>query len=68
MKTPSYSDRIHQALKDVPNDIAIKVLTDVNQRIRDWMVSGGDETDPYVQRQVRYAENVGRRCSVKQLN
>lgn len=57
----SYADQIHEALKNVPNHISLKVLTDVNQRIGDWLASGGNETDPYIQQQVRFAENIGKR-------
>ena len=32
------------------------VLKDVNDRIGDWLASGGKETDPYIDQQVRYAK------------
>jgi hypothetical protein len=34
------------------------VLTDVNQRIGDWLASGGNDTDPYIKQQVAYAKKV----------
>jgi len=39
------------------------VLDDINTRITDWISSGGDENSPYMQLQLRYAENV-----IKQLD
>lgn len=40
----------------VKYDIPTAVLTDVDKRIGDWLASGGEETDPYVKRQLQYAE------------
>lgn len=37
-------------------DIPTEVLTDVDKRITDWMASGGNEEDPYIKQQLRYAE------------
>ncbi|MCZ1267500.1 DUF6877 family protein [Paenibacillus tundrae] len=31
------------------------VLKDINQRIGDWLASGGEETDPYIEQQLRFA-------------
>ncbi|MCI3027712.1 hypothetical protein LMF32_00990 [Desemzia sp. C1] len=56
----SYAAEILSALENVPNDISIKVLADVNQRINDWLASGGKDDDPYIQQQVRFAENVAK--------
>ncbi|MFL2133035.1 DUF6877 family protein [Desemzia sp. FAM 23990] len=57
----SYAADILSALKNVPNDISIKVLADINQRINDWLASGGKDDDPYIMQQVRFAENVAKR-------
>lgn len=57
----SCASEILKALEGVPNDISIKVLADVNQRINDWLASGGKDDDPYIQQQVRFAENVAKR-------
>lgn len=34
------------------------VLFDINQRIRDWLASGGSMEDGYIHQQFRYAQNV----------
>ena len=41
-------------------NLPMSVLLDVKQRIEDWMLSGGKEEDPYIQRQIEYAEKVHR--------
>lgn len=56
----SCASEILKALENVPNDISIKVLVDVNQRISDWLASGGKDDDPYIKQQVRFAENVAK--------
>lgn len=33
-------------------------LVDINQRIGDWMESGGNIEDGYIHQQFRYAENI----------
>lgn len=33
-------------------------LVDINQRIGDWMESGGSIEDDYIHQQFRYAENI----------
>lgn len=50
--------RIITALSDVPNQMSLPVLQDVNQRIADWRSSGGADDSDYIEQQVRYAENV----------
>lgn len=40
------------------NKIPTNILQDINNRIIDWIASGGKDTDPYIQQQFRYAENV----------
>lgn len=32
------------------------VLMDIKQRIGDWLASGGKETDPYIEQQLRFAK------------
>jgi hypothetical protein len=34
------------------------VLEDINQRMTDWIQSGGTMEDPYIQQQFSYAERV----------
>ncbi|SPT95595.1 Uncharacterised protein [Lysinibacillus capsici] len=45
---------LHQIAFELP----ISVLSDVKQRIGDWLASGGKETDPYIRQQVAYAQKV----------
>jgi len=39
-------------------ELPVEVFSDVNQRILDWLASGGKETDPYIRQQVAYAQKV----------
>lgn len=50
--TPLYE--LHQIACELP----LNVLSDVKQRIGDWLASGGKETDPYIKQQVAYAKKV----------
>lgn len=52
---------ITKALENVPSEIAVKVLFDVNARITDWISGGGKDDDPYIKQQVRFAKNIGNR-------
>lgn len=45
---------LHQIALYLP----INVLSDVKQRIGDWLAGGGKETDPYIRQQVAYAKKV----------
>ncbi|WP_179281606.1 DUF6877 family protein [Paenibacillus sp. VTT E-133280] len=36
--------------------LPLKVLQDINTRIGDWLASGGNETDPYIHQQLRFAK------------
>ncbi|MFJ8100387.1 DUF6877 family protein [Lysinibacillus sp. NPDC096212] len=45
---------LHQIACELP----LNVLSDVKQRIGDWLASGGKETDPYIKQQVAYAQKV----------
>ena len=38
-------------------DIPIEIINDVNNRISDWLESGGNITDSYIKQQFRYVEN-----------
>ncbi|MDA2358075.1 hypothetical protein PDN49_25350 [Bacillus cereus] len=52
-----YIKRITELAPRVP---AI-VLEDVMNRIKDWIVSGGREDDPYIEQQLRFVERVAAR-------
>ncbi|RAS92101.1 hypothetical protein A6E21_22240 [Bacillus cereus] len=53
----SYMDRITELALQIPID----VLEDVTNRIKDWIVSGGKEDDPYIEQQLRFVERVAAR-------
>lgn len=45
-------------LSTVASKLPIAVLLDINQRIGDWLASGGKETDSYIWQQIAYAQKV----------
>lgn len=47
-----------EKLNAIAHKIPIVALEDINGRIKDWIVSGGKESDPYIHQQLRYAENI----------
>lgn len=47
-----------EKLNRIAHKLPTVALEDINNRIKDWIVSGGKETDPYIQQQLRYAENI----------
>lgn len=53
----NYFDRISIALNKLPNDVAIKIGTDIDKRVTDWLAAGGKEEDGYIMQQVIYAES-----------
>lgn len=57
----SYAAEITEALSNVPGEIALIVLTDVDKRISDWLMSGGKPNALYIQQQVNYAKNISKR-------
>lgn len=38
--------------------LPIAALTDINQRIGDWLASGGNIEDGYIKQQFRYSERI----------
>ena len=57
----NYATEITEALNNVPGEIALIVLTDVDKRITDWLASCGDPNAPYIQQQVNYAKKMSER-------
>ena len=47
-----------QEIAQIAHKLPIEAIQDINQRIVDWMASGGNEDDPYVWQQLRYAKNI----------
>ncbi len=45
---------LHQIAYELP----LNVLSDVKQRIGDWLAGGGKEIDPYIRQQVANAKKV----------
>lgn len=43
-------------LEAISDKVPLKVFEDVNNRINDWMLSGGKATDNYVKQKVEYAK------------
>lgn len=56
----NYSERISKAISKLPNDVAVKVGTDIDKRISDWLTAGGKEDDSYIMQQVIYAESAAK--------
>ncbi|AUM64291.1 hypothetical protein C0R09_06960 [Brevibacillus laterosporus] len=45
-----------EQIAKITGQLPLEVLLDINQRIGDWLASGGKEDDPYIQQQLRFAE------------
>lgn len=45
----------------IAHQLPLVVLQDINKRITDWMASGGKDDDPYIEQQLRFAQNVIKR-------
>lgn len=55
----SYAKRLKEALDKLPERLALAVSQDVDKRINDWLaVEGHKEDDPYILKQVQFAERV----------
>ncbi|WP_198523873.1 DUF6877 family protein [Bacillus cereus] len=46
-----------QQINEIASKLPLPVLQDINNRIRDWIVSGGNEDDEYIGQQLRFAQN-----------
>lgn len=44
-----------EEINSIAHLLPLPVLQDINQRIGDWLASGGKETDPYIEQQLRFA-------------
>jgi hypothetical protein len=45
-----------QEIASISKHLPTEVLRDINSRISDWLASGGNENDPYIKQQLRYAK------------
>lgn len=45
-----------QEIVKIAHKLPIEAMQDINKRIGDWTMSGGNDDDPYVWQQLRYAE------------
>lgn len=46
-----------QQINEIASKLPLCMLQDINNRIRDWIVSGGNEDDEYIGQQLRFAQN-----------
>lgn len=47
-----------EEISSIAHLLPTKVLQDIDNRITDWMAAGGNDNDPYIHQQLRYARNV----------
>ncbi len=52
-----YRKTAMQELSELSSQLPLNVLQDINHRVGDWLASGGEDDDPYIWQQVRYAKN-----------
>jgi len=64
-ETINYAEEIITALSNVPGEIALIFLTDIDKRISDWLASGGKPNARYIQQQVNYAKRISERFGTK---
>ncbi|HGH7178531.1 TPA: DUF6877 family protein [Bacillus luti] len=46
-----------EKINEIAHKLPLPVLQDINNRIRDWIVSGGNEDDEYIGQQLRFAQD-----------
>lgn len=55
-------------VKAVANLLPKEVLKDIEKRMLDWKLSGGNDNDPYMYQQSRYAKKVALYCENNRRN
>jgi hypothetical protein len=45
-----------EELNSISDQLPLQVLTDIHIRISDWLASGGNENDPYIEQQLKFAK------------
>lgn len=59
IKTISKGIRIMSPIAEInqlSRHLPLFALQDIQQRITDWLAMGGNENDPYIEQQLRYAK------------
>lgn len=46
-----------QEIVAIADKLPFEVLQDIDKRINDWMASGGNDDDPYIHQQLRFARH-----------
>ncbi|MEK4712263.1 DUF6877 family protein [Sporosarcina sp. FSL K6-5500] len=46
----------YQEIIKIAKQLPFEVLKDIERRTGDWMWNGGNEDDPYIHQQLRYAK------------
>lgn len=54
----------YQEIIKILDHLPFEVLKDIERRTGDWLWHGGNEDDPYIHQQLRYAQNWVRRMTV----
>lgn len=44
-------------IEKIAHQLPLVVLQDINKRITDWLSGGGKEDHPYIEQQLRFAQN-----------
>ena len=52
-----------ELINEIAHKLPVEVLRDINQRMTDWKVSGGEDDDPYMYQQLQYANDVYERLT-----
>lgn len=45
-----------QQIADIAHHLPYEALLDINKRATDWFAQGGNEDDPYIHQQLRFAK------------
>ena len=52
--------QIEKDLSEKFENVPPEALEDVSKRITDWLASGGQKNDKYIQRQIQYLERLAK--------
>lgn len=52
-------NNLDDLIKAIGNyNVPVNVMIDVDNRIKDWLISGGNESDNYILNQCKYVERI----------